>query len=153
MSRLSQLGRPFVASFAFLSAAALIAGCSGSQSGAVPSTTSQMQSQSRASLFPTVVPDAKCTHQGTVKVKPCSVNLSASNPAATVTVKAPKKDTVSEQDNCGGPTGVATVTQGSGNTWAVAAGATAGSCTATFTGTNKHGKVNGSATLAITNSV
>lgn len=154
MSTLRILGRPVLAAIALLSATAAIAGCAGSQSGAVPSGTAQIPPQARAPLFPGLAPDAKCTHQGAVKVKPCSVDFTTSNPGpATVTVKAPKKDTVSEYDNCGGPTGTATVTQGEGGTWIVTAGAASGSCTATFTGTNKHGKANGSADLAITNSI
>lgn len=119
----------------------------------MPSMGTQVQSQARIPSSASVLMDAKCSRDGSVKVKPCSVSLSASNPSTTVTVKAPKQDTVTESDNCGGETGVATVTQGPGTTWAVTAGTSSGSCTATFTGTNKHGKANGSAVLAITNSV
>ncbi len=149
MSRLLVVGRPWFAAIALSSAAAVLAGCAGSQSGVTPQTSVQVPQQSRVP----VLPDAKCSHQGKVKVKPCSVALSASNPSTTVTVKAPKKDTVMEQDNCGGPTGVATVAQVEGNTWSVTAGSTSGSCTATFTSTNKKDKQNGSAPLSITNSV
>jgi hypothetical protein len=142
------LGRPFFAAVAAIGAAAILAGCAGSQSG-VPQTSTQVLPQSRLP----VMPDAKCTHEGKAKVKPCSVTLTTSSPTATVTVKAPKKDTVSEADNCGGATGYATVTQEEGGTWLVAAGATTGSCTATFTSDNKKDKQNGSAPLSITNSV
>ncbi|MBV9718834.1 MAG: hypothetical protein JOZ77_05920 [Candidatus Eremiobacteraeota bacterium] len=83
------------------------------------------------------------------------MTFTASNPGPdTVTVSTPhkKKGTLTESDNCGGPSGIATVTQGSGNTWIVTAGTTAGSCTATFDYTSgKHGKVIGSAQLSITN--
>lgn len=72
----------------------------------------------------------------------------------TVTVRTPKdkKGTLSESDNCGGASGIATVTQGSGDQWTVTAGATTGSCTATFDFTKKN-KVHGWANLAITNSI
>jgi hypothetical protein len=150
VSTLRLLGRPIFGTILLLSAAATIAGCAGSQSGVTPQTSAQIPAQARNPLLP----DAKCTHEGSVKVKPCSADFTTSNPGpTTVTVKAPKNDTVTESDNCGGATGVATVTQGEGDTWVVAAGATTGSCTATFSGTNKHDKGNGSAALAITNSV
>jgi hypothetical protein len=149
VSTLRLLGRPIFATIALLSAAAMIAGCSGSQSGATPQAPTQFAPQARSPF----VPDSSCTHEGNVKVKPCSVTLSTGSPDATVTVKAPKKDTVSESDNCGGETGDATVTQEDGGTWLVTAGATSGSCTATFTSTNSKGKQTGSAPLSITNSV
>lgn len=148
MSTLRSLGRPIFATAALLSAAAMIAGCAGSQTGVTPQT-SQFAPQAHSP----VLPDGSCTHQGKVKVKPCSVTLTTSSPTATVTVKSPKKDTVSEGDNCGGETGVATVAQAEGSSWVVTAGATTGSCTATFTSKNKHGVQSGSATLSITNSV
>ena len=148
MSRLPLLGSWFGA-LALASAAAVLAACAGSPSGITPQSSVQARPQSRLPLQP----DGKCTHQGHVKVKPCSVMLTASNPSTTVTVKAPKKDTVSEGDNCGGAAGEATVTLVQGNTWAVADGATSGSCTATFTSTNKKNKQTGSAPLSITNSV
>ena len=149
MSTLSFLRHPLVAGVALLSTAAILGGCAGSQSGGVPQTSSQVPLQSRSPI----VPNKNCTSQGHLKVSPCSVTLTVSNPSATVTTKTNKHNTVSETDNCGGPTGVATVTQGTGNTWVVSAGATSGSCTATFTAKDKHGKVKGSADLSITNTV
>ena len=64
-----------------------------------------------------------------------------------------KKGTLSEQDNCGGASDRGTVTQGTGKDWIVTAGATPGSCTATFSYTSKRGKLLGSAQLSITNSI
>jgi hypothetical protein len=65
-----------------------------------------------------------------------------------------KKGTLSEKDDCGGPSGIATVTQGSGNAWVVTAGPTTGSCTAEFDYLSfKHGKRIGWAQLSITNSL
>jgi hypothetical protein len=100
-----------------------------------------------------------CTAEGGVRVTPCSVDLTVSNPGPdTVVVRTPenKKGTLAESDNCGGASGIATVTQNPSNTeeWIVTAGSTTGSCTATFTFTGgKHGKTLGSANLNITNSI
>ncbi len=149
MSTLSFLGRPLVAGIALLGATAMLGGCAGSQSGVTPQTSAQAPLQARSPIMP----DKNCTSQGHIKVKPCSVTLTVSMPTATVTTKTQKHDTVSEQDNCGGASGIATVAQGTSNTWIVTAGATTGSCTATFTATNKHGKVKGTADLSITNTV
>ena len=155
MSTLRFLSRPIVAAVALLGAAAILGGCSGSQSGATPQTSMQVPPQYRAPILPDAASDAaKCTHQGNVKVKPCSVDFTTGNPGpATVTVKSPKSGTVSESDNCGGATGDATVNQADGDSWVVTAGASTGSCTATFESKNKNGKVTGSADLAITNAV
>ena len=142
--------RSLTAGSVLLGAAALMAGCSGSQSNPMPQAASQAPFQAQTGWGT----DAKCVHSGNVKVKPCAVDFTTSNPGPqTVTVKAPKKDTVSEGDNCNGPTGIAEVAQGQGSTWVVTAGAMTGSCTATFTSKNKKGKVTGTAELAITNSV
>lgn len=149
MPTLSSLGRPLLAGIALLSTAALLGGCAGSQSGATPQTSTQAQPLAHSPIMP----DKNCTYQGHIKVKPCSVTLTVSMPTATVTTKTNKHNTVSESDNCGGASGIATVTQGTGDTWIVAAGATTGTCTATFTATNKHGKTKGQATLSITNNV
>lgn len=148
MSTLSFLGRPLFASIALLSVAAMLGGCAGSQTGATPQTSTQVP-QVRSPI----TPDKNCTEQGHIKVSPCSVTLTVSMPTATVTTKTNKHNTVSESDNCGGASGIATVTQGTGDTWIVAAGAMTGTCSATFTATNKHGKTKGQATLSITNSV
>lgn len=148
MSTLSFFGRPLFASIAVLGVAAMLGGCAGSQSG-VPQASTQVPAQARSPIMP----DKNCTYQGHIKVKPCSVTLTVSNPTATVSTKTNKHNTVTESDNCGGATGIATVTQGTGDTWIVTAGATTGSCTATFTATNKHGKTKGTATLSITNNV
>jgi hypothetical protein len=149
VSTLSLSRWPLFAGISLLSAAAMLGGCAGSQSGATPQTSAQVPLQARSSILP----DKNCTRQGHIKVNPCSVTLTVSAPTATATTKTQKHDTVSEADDCGGATGMATVTQGTGDTWIVTAGATTGSCTATFTATNRHGKVKGSAELSITNSV
>ncbi|HEV3092042.1 MAG TPA: hypothetical protein VGX91_11450 [Candidatus Cybelea sp.] len=107
-----------------------------------------------------MIPDVKggCKAHGGVRVTPCSVDFTASSTGPdTVVVRTPKnkKGTLSEQDNCGGASGIATVTQGSGDDWTVTAGASTGSCLATFSFTNngKHVKTIGWADLNITNSI
>ena len=129
-------------------AVALLAGCGGSQSAMTP--------QASVPVSPMV--KGHCSAHGGVRVSPCTVDLTVSSPGPdTVTVRTPnnKKGTLSEQDNCAS-SGIATVTQNPSNSdqWIVTAGATTGSCTATFsyTSAKKH-KVIGSATLSITNSI
>jgi hypothetical protein len=133
-------------------AAAVLAGCGGSQAvnpAAAVGTSSSVHS---------IVPDVKghCKAHGGVRVTPCSVDFTASSSGPqTVSVRTPKnkKGTLSEADFCGGASGIATVTQGSGDEWTVTAGATTGSCTATFSFINKKGKTVGWAALDITNSI
>ena len=129
-------------------AAVLLAGCSGSPTQQVgPPIAPQTQPQVKN----------HCTAHGGVRVTPCSVDLTASSSGPdSVTVRTPKnkKGSLSEADNCGGASGIATVTQGSGDSWIVTAGATTGSCTATFDfRAGKHDKVVGWADLGITNSI
>ena len=128
--------------------AALLAGCSGSQ-GVNPATSS-----GGSLLSPSV--KGGCQAHGGVRVTPCSVTFTASSSGPdTVSVRTPKtkKGTLSESDNCGGPSGIATVTQGSGDDWTVTAGSSTGSCTATFTFDNKRGKQIGWADISITNDI
>lgn len=137
-------------------AAALVSGCSGSQlNPQAPTQATAAQSLHAPIGLPTV--KGRCPAHGGVRVTPCSVDLSYSAPGPdTVTVRTPldKKGTLNESDDCGGPSGVATVTQGSGKDWIVTAGGTTGSCTATFKYLSlKKGKTLGHADLAITNSI
>ncbi len=148
--------------FAAAVAVSLLAGCGGSQAlGPAPAGgTSSLVSHS-----PIVNPDAKggggkghggCTVKGGVRVDPCTVDFTASSYGPdTVVVRTPenKKGVLSEGDTCGGASGIATVTQGSGDDWTVTAGATQGTCAATFTYANKRGKTIGYAVLNITNSI
>jgi hypothetical protein len=135
-----------------LVAAAMLAGCGGSQ-GLSPAAP-QASAQGAHSI--TISPDARACHHGGVRVSPCSVDFSVSNPGPdTVTVRTPldKKGTLSEADTCGGASGIATVTQGTSDDWIVTAGEATGSCAATFTYTSKRGKGIGHAVLSITNSI
>jgi hypothetical protein len=148
--------RYFFSAFAAVAAIAMLAGCGGSQL----SPQAPTQASSTLGLHsPVSSPQVKghCPARGGVRVTPCTIDLTLSSPGPdTVVVRTPKnkKGTLSEFDNCGGPSGVATVAQGSGNTWIVTAGPTTGSCTAEFDYLSfKHGKKIGWAQLSITNSV
>jgi hypothetical protein len=147
--------RYLLSAFAAVAAAAMFAGCSGSPSQVTPIGATQ---QNPALMHSPLVPAVKghCPAHGGVRVTPCTVTFSASNTGPdTVTVRTPedKKGTLAESDNCGGASGIATVAQGSGDDWTVAAGSTIGSCTATFDYTSKRGKLLGHADLSITNNL
>jgi hypothetical protein len=151
VTTLSTSARYLLSVFATVSAAAIISGCGGS-SGVTPAGSAQLNPD-----FGSVLARA-CRHHGAVHVKvdPCTVDLTASNPGPTtvaVYTRKSKKGTFAESDNCGGASGMATVTQGSGDQWIVTAGLTTGSCTATFAFQNKRGKTVGTADLSITNSI
>lgn len=135
-------------------AAAMLAGCGGSQ--ALGTATPQGSALGAHTTMVSPADSSGCRHHGGVRVSPCSVDFSVSSPGPdSVTVRTPrdKKGTLSELDYCGGASGIATVTQGSGDDWVVTAGEATGSCAATFDYTNKRGKVIGHAVLSITNSI
>lgn len=153
MARSLHSSRNLFAAIAALAAGGLLAGCGGT-SPMAPTAATQPNPAAHAPLAPAV--KDHCPAHGGVRVTPCSITFDASSMGPdTVTVRAPKskKGAVTEFDDCGGPSGVATVTQGTGNDWTVTAGSTAGSCTATFDFANHHGKVVGHADLAITNNL
>jgi hypothetical protein len=85
-----------------------------------------------------------------VKPKVIFFTPSSSGPV-TVTVSTNQQGYVSEFDTCGGASGVATVTQGTGNYWTVTAGSQQGSCKALFVLKNTSGQKLGHAVLHITN--
>lgn len=132
-------------------AAALVAGCSGGSQGSVtPMTGGQ-------SLIAPQVKD-HCPAHGGVRATPCTIDFTASSPGpVTVTIRTPKnkKGTLSESDNCGGASGIASVTANPSNAdqYIVSAGAMTGYCTATVDFTSKRGKVLGYANVDITNSI
>jgi len=137
--------------FAVAIAAALVAGCSGSQAGLTPTAGGQ-------SVIPPQVKN-HCPAHGGVRANPCAVDFTYSSPGpVTVTIRVPKdkKGTLTESDNCGGASGIASVTVNPSdpNQYVVAAGATTGYCTATFNyNGGKHGKLLGYANVDITNSI
>jgi hypothetical protein len=127
-----------VATFA---ASALLAGCGGAQSQLSPQGVSQVNSTAR---MPGAAEDKNgCPpHKGAVRVTPCTVDLSSSNPGpVTLTLKTPhgSKGTIREHDVCG-TNGIATIS-GSGDTWSVTAGPNAGTCLANFAYFNNGHKV------------
>ncbi len=142
---------------AAVSAAALLVGCTGSPLG------SQGPSQvtpAVVSHVPATIPDVKnhCVAHGGVRVTPCTVDFTASSMGPdTVVVRTPqtKKGTLQEGDDCtSGSTVIATVAQGSGDSWIVTAGTATGTCTAEFDFLSaKHDKKIGYALLSITNSI
>lgn len=154
MQKSNYVFRSLSVGFTAAVAVALLAGC-GSSQAINPAAGGASSMSSVHSAIPAV--KDHCTAHGGVRVDPCSVDLTASNPGPdTVTTRVPqnKKGTLSEQDNCGGASGIATVAQGTtANAWVVTAGSTTGSCTATFSFMNKRGKTVGYADLNITNSI
>jgi len=139
--------------FAVAASAAILAGCSGSPSSPV----TPMGATQPASMLGTPFVKNDCPAHGGVRVDPCKVTFTASSPGPdTVIVRAPegKKGFLVEKDDCGGASGIATVTQGSGDSWTVTAGAMTGVCKAMFRYHNgAHDKVVGHARLRITNKV
>lgn len=129
-------------------AAAMVAGCSsGSQSQLPLGSSATVQS-------PMMGADA-CTSKGGVRVTPCKVILTASQPGPdTVTLTTPhgSKGSVVEHDDCGGASGIATVTEQTTDAYTVTAGAQVGNCKAKFNYFNNGRRV-GWAELKIENMI
>ncbi|MBV9720153.1 MAG: hypothetical protein JOZ77_12610 [Candidatus Eremiobacteraeota bacterium] len=138
--------KPLLKGLGALSIAAVLAGCGGSMSSPL-STTTLPATQSQV-----ISPD-KCGHQHGVSVRPCKVTLTVSKPAATVTAKGPSSGTtfVVRDTRCTARN-IATVT-GAGSTYTVTAGTTMGSCIAKFVDKDAKGHPIGTAQLSITNQV
>jgi hypothetical protein len=138
-------------SLAALAVAGILAGCAGgasappSSSSALPFMASHVQP---AGTSIDVIPD-KCRDNG-VKVKPCSIHLSGSNPIESVTTKGPAGGTFTYNDKTCVADGIATIS-GSGNSYRAVWGNKSGSCATVFTDKDKAGKTIGKATLKITN--
>jgi hypothetical protein len=81
-------------------------------------------------------------------VKPCSIELSAKKPSASVTTKGPQGGTFTVKDPGCETRGIATIS-GSGNTYTVTIGTKGGLCVATFVDDNQAGKRIGAAKLII----
>ncbi|MGB6712684.1 MAG: hypothetical protein WBE30_03595 [Candidatus Cybelea sp.] len=130
-------------------AAAMLAGCSsGSQNQLPLGSSATVQS-------PMTMGADSCLSKGGVRVTPCKVVLTASQPGPdTVTLRTPhgSKGSVDEHDTCGGASGKATITQVSTDTWQVTAGAEAGDCHAKFNYFNNGQRV-GWAYLKIENMI
>ncbi len=144
----SVLQRSLLGAIALAVSMAVMAGCTGSQNQLSPAAPQTSAQSTQDSL---ITPDS-CRHVGGVRVTPCKVEFTASNPGPdTVTLKTPNgsKGSVVEHDSCAA-SGIATVTQASDNTWTVTAGATAGTCRARFNYFNNGQKV-GFAVLTVVN--
>jgi hypothetical protein len=92
-----------------------------------------------------------CITKGGVSATPCSIDLNPSNPGpVSVSVATPhgSKGVIKEHDLCG-DLGIATVS-GSGDSWTVTAGSSAGKCRATIAYFNNGQKV-GYARIVIKN--
>jgi hypothetical protein len=147
--------KPALPVITILVTAGLLAACSGA--GSPPSSNGMPLGASAAAPMTHSFPisndvyDAKCTSDN-VKVKPCPVKLTVSDPSQTVTVTGPKDSTISVIDKKCSSDGIAEV-EGTGSTWDVTAGTTSGKCTATFDAKDSKGHRVGDATLPITNTV
>jgi hypothetical protein len=129
-------------------AAAILAGCSSGSQNQLPLGSSAVAQS-------VMVGASACLSKGGVRVTPCKVVLTASQPGPdTVTLKTPhgSKGSVVEHDTCGGASGKATITQESTDTWEVTAGAEAGDCHAKFNYFNNDKRV-GWAELHIENMI
>jgi hypothetical protein len=129
----------FLLPISILVVAGALVGCGTS----LPSATSQAQ--------PAGAPIAdKCLSDKGVSVKPCSVELTAKKPSASVTAKGPKGGAFSVNDPGCTTRGVATVS-GSGNAYTISAGTKQGQCIATFVDYGQGSKRIGAAKLIILN--
>lgn len=145
--------RPLLGTLSITAAAGMLAACGGSQSSLNPQGPAQINSAVTTHSL-AIEPDA-CLNSGGVRVAPCRIRFSAANPGPdTVYVRTPhgSKGLLRESDHCGGASGIATITQGSGDAWIVTAGPTTGHCKARFNYFNNNQKA-GWATLRINNTL
>lgn len=149
MIRTSSMPARLIAALGTVAVGALFAGCAGSQVSPAP-----VGGVSSSIHSPGLIPSKKngCQYHGNVRVTPCTITFNSSNPGPDTVAVRSKKGTLSESDDCGGASGIATLSQGSGDSWTVTAGASTGSCTATFSVTKKS-KTKGWADLSITNTL
>lgn len=114
---------------AIAGALAVLAGCGGAGAPtAVPNGAASSAVTQSAS------PD-NCRHTGDVSASPCYVKLTVGQPTATVSVSGPSGSTISAKSASCTDRGKATIA-GSGSTWQVTAGASAGRCIVRFVATS-----------------
>jgi hypothetical protein len=123
-----------------LAVAGVLAGCA----SAPQSPSSALPGMAQAAGIPMT-----CKSNHGVSVKPCSVNLSLSNPQESVTTKGPT-GTFTFNDAVCKNKHIATIA-GSGHAFRATWGSSSGSCTAVFTDKTKAGKTIGTASLHINN--
>ena len=137
--------RTAVGAASSIALAAVLAACGGPQTALTPPGTPGTAQVKTAAQT--------CITKGGVTATPCSIQLDASNPGpVSVSVATPhgSKGVIKEHDLCG-DLGIATIS-GSGDSWTVTAGSSAGKCRATFAYFNNGQKV-GYARIVITNSI
>lgn len=143
--------RPLLSALTLVAATAMLAACGGSPAQLNPQAPAQVNAANV--MHPSAIEPDTCQTFGGVRVTPCRLHFTLAHPGPdTVSVRTPngKKGTLLESDHCGGVSGIATIVQGSGDTWIVTAGPTTGHCKARFNYFNNNQKV-GWATLRINN--
>ncbi|HEY1682896.1 MAG TPA: hypothetical protein VGF98_14715 [Candidatus Tumulicola sp.] len=144
---MNSLRQTSLAVFAFAGA---LAGCAGSShsdlnpSAAGPANRSTTQALSQPDL------GGRCSDDNGVRVKPCNVQLTLSNPTQTVTAKGGMNGSFTVRDMKCTRNGVAEIA-GSGDTYQVTAGTTSGTCFAIFVDRKGNGNRVGKARLTISN--
>lgn len=124
----TKLKKPVVA----LSLAALLAGCAGSHQFG-PTTSSDFTTQAPLSHASSPGAPDLCRHVGVISATPCQVKFtSAGSQDVTIAVKGHMRGTVTQHNNCGGSSGVASISRVSNLDWKVTAGSTNGTCRVRF---------------------
>ena len=119
---------------AITGAVAMLAGCGGT---GVPTTVPNGAATSAVTRLAS--PD-NCRHTGDVSASPCYVKLTVGQPTATISVSGPSGSTISANSASCTDRGKATI-EGSGSTWQVSAGASAGRCIVRFVATSGGQKI------------
>ncbi len=144
MTSTQSLLRPLAA----VAVVGLLAACAGAGS-APPASSSGPLSVSQMQLLVNPIEAAICKKDHGVSVTPCSVNLWASMPTATVKTTGPKGGVFTFNDKTCSTKNIATI-RGSGDKYVATWGTKSGSCSVIFTDKVK-GKAVGTATLSIRN--
>lgn len=142
MTSSQSLLRPLAA----LAVAGLLAGCS--SAGSVPPGSSSAAINA-SQMAPFAIGADVCKKDHGVSVTPCSLNLSASIPRATVKTTGPNGSVFTFNGKMCSTNHIATVT-GSGGKYIATWGTKSGACSVVFTAKLK-GKTIGTATLSIHN--
>jgi hypothetical protein len=133
-----------------LAVAALLAGCAGAATA--PPTAGNASIVSQQGMAGDISFDAaSCKSGKAIKVKPCSVKISTTEPTANVKVKYPKADDITDNDTSCSKNDIATVA-GTDGEYVVTAGTKKGKCTVKFTVTSGK-KAVGTVALSVTNNL
>ena len=133
---------------AVIGLASILSACGSGAS--TPSTQAAAPANGATSPMQRDFPDHHCLHNGRLKLNPCAVKLTVSNPTATVMATGRPGGTITYKDNDCTKKAVATLS-GSDGTYLVTAGVSAGRCVARFK--DKSGQKVGRAILYIVNKV